>query len=299
MPVVVGATRVASHVGADPVLAPTRLTTAPSHVAVLDAAHRRLAWWDPRLPHAAPRHVGPALGRAPTQVVAHRDGFGVLDPRDARLTLVDHDGRVRRRIGLAHLPQPLAACPFDDGGWLVLTADDSLPLVRVDSTGAPRWRRALPWAAVRGWPALARQGVLVPAAHGCVVALAFGPGWAMVEPDGRLPTVMPLRETSTGLAPRGRWGRTQARAPLVADATVHGDTLELLVAGTTAEAWRLLDRYHLRTGAYLGAVRLPGPVRAVSAVPDGWVAIVPTPRGARLAHLAIASPSVGNPPGIR
>jgi hypothetical protein len=294
--VVVTTAAVRSHVTAAPALAPVRLSATGAHVLVLDAAHRRLATWQGEV-----SHVGPVLGRRPLQLAPDGDVLGVFDPHDARITIVHADGRVRQRIGLAHLPATYGACAFGDGTWLLLTAD-STALWRIGPRGEVRWRRPLPWPQVTAWPELARQGLLLPTPQGCVVAMAFGPGWATIDREGRLTTAIPYRETAP--SPRRRRVRggevLASKAPLVADATRHGDTLDLLVAGRTADAWRMLDRYHVRTGAYLGSVRLPGPVRAIAAEPLGWVAIVPTPRGPRLARLvpeagpAPRPPSVGN-----
>ena len=287
---------VSAHTDAAPALAPMRLAADAERLIVLDAAHRRLAIWTP---HDSVQHAGAVLSRAPFQLARRGDRIGVLDARDARLTVLDSRGRIRARFGLAHLPPAFAACAFADGSWLVLTAGDGDALIRLDSVGAVLWRRPVPWPVVTTWPPLARQGVLAPTRDGCALALAFGPGWAEVQPDGRMPTVMPLREA--GPSPRQSWRRRTertAQTPLVADVVVRGDTIELLAVGTTLDAWRVIDRFHVRTGAYLGSIRLPGPVRAISATPDGWGAIVPTPRGPRLARLRpVRIPSVGN--GLR
>lgn len=280
---VVAEANVARHVAADPVLAPVRLVAHGATLFVLDAAQGRVARWDDTVHWFSPR-----VSRAPHAVSGAAGVVGVLDARDARLTELDLRGRIVSRLGLAHVPTAFAACRFADGGWLLLSADAAEPLVRLERDGRVAWRRALPWPVVSEWPAALRQGVVAAWRGGCVVGMAFGPGWVVVEPDGRMPTVMPWRDPP--LPPR------RARVPLVADLAVRGDTAEVLVAGPTAEAFRTIDRYHLRTGAYLGAVRLPRPVRAMAAIPDGWGAIVPTPAGPRLARFR-RTPSVGNRPG--
>jgi hypothetical protein len=285
---------VTAHVAAEPALAPVRVVASGRRALVLDAAHRRLAEWTST--RDGVRHVGPTLGAASRQVVALADTVAVLDPQAARLVQLAADVAVRR-VELPRVPGLAAACPFGDGSWLLLTDHATDALLRVAADGQVRWRRPLPWAPVSRWPALARQGLVVPARGGCVLAMAFGPGWATVDTAGRYTTVMPYRETMP--VPRRRRLRggegLTARAPLVGDASLRGDTLELLVGGATAAAWRTLDRYHVRTGGYLGSVALPGPVRAITAVPGGWIAIVPTPGGPRLARLAPADGGrVGN-----
>jgi hypothetical protein len=284
--VVTGEADLRAHVSAVPMLAPVRLAAVGAQVIVLDAAHRRLATWDSTV-----RWLSPPVSRAPHHLSARSPVIGTLDAHDARLTIVARDGGLRGRIALGRLPTVLASCPFADGGWLVLTTDVAHALTRVESDGRVSWQRTLPWPDVARRPAALRQGVLHPWRGSCIVALAFGPGWAVVSPDGELPTVMPLRDPLSM--------RRAPTAPLLADATTHGDTLELLVAGTSPEAFRLLDRYHLVTGAYLGTVRLPGPVRSVTAVPDGWAAIAPTPTGPHLVRLTLRSWSVGNHHGTR
>lgn len=280
-------TEVTAHVAAEPALAPVRIVAAGGRALVLDAAHRRLAEWTAT--HDAVMHVGPTLGPASRQIVAIADTVAVLDPQAARLVQVTADVAVGR-LDLPQVPGLAAACPFGDGSWLLLTDHATDALLRVGADGQIRWRRPLPWAPMSRWPALARQGLVVPTADGCVLAMAFGPGWATVDTTGRYTTVMPYRETMP--VPRRRRLRggegLTARAPLVGDASLRGDTLELLVGGATAAAWRTLDRYHVRTGGYLGSIALPGPVRAITAVPGGWIAIVPTPGGPRLARLAPA-----------
>lgn len=266
-------------------LAPVRLAPLARSALVLDAAQRAVVAW----PAAdAPIGVaGTALGAAPAHVSA-RDGEGsVLDPRASRIVRVAGT-RVVGRVPVAHAGEAFAACPFGGGRWLVLTADPDSALVAVSAAGEVAWRRPLPWPEAQQRPALGRQGMLVAADTGCVVVMAFGPGWAWVHPDGRTATVVPLLDPGRPPTVRVRRGVERLVAPVMtaADAAVLGDTVLVLAAAPGADG-RLLDRYHLRTGAYLGTALLPGSASAIAWSPAGLTVVAQHAEGPRLAQLRL------------
>jgi hypothetical protein len=266
-------------------LAPVRLAPLARGAVVLDAAQRAVVPW-PTL-GAATGVAGDALGPAPAHVTARDGEVSVLDPRASRIVRVA-GMRVVGRVPVAHAGEAFAACAMGHGQWLVLTADPDSALVAVNAAGQVTWRRPLPWPEAQQRSALGRQGMLVPADTGCVLVMAFGPGWAWVQPNGRMSTVVPLLDTGRPPTVRVRRGVARLIAPVMtaADAAVLGDTVLVLATGPRAHG-RLLDRYHLRTGAYLGSVQLPGSAAAIAWSPSGLTVVAQHTEGPRLALLRL------------
>lgn len=222
---------------------------------------------------------GPHEFRHPRDV--HVDGQGrtwVLDAANARLTVLGPDGVAAFLVPLDRLgfvPDRFVPLPGDE--VLLLDPRAERPWIRVDRRGRVVGRRDLPWRRFRELDPLAAQMHLTPVgdAGGWVAAFAFGDRFLAFDADGRLahqgwfPETIPfpaVRVHSSG-SPLGR----QSTSRKLLDPTFAAvgltrsrDRLYVHFAGRSELAYRLLDSFDLRDGAYLGSVRLPRPVARVA-----------------------------------
>lgn len=261
-------------------IAPVGIVRTRRGAVVLDGATRRLVRLDP---------VGArADRRSDTTVVPWRtpvlaDGGGrfrgadVLDVAGAALHHVPDAAGAPVRRSLRAASAPMAGCLLDDGTTMLLTEGVADALTAIGPDGRVRWRRPLPWPEVEHRSSLVRQGFMVAGADGrsCVVALAFGPGWAWIDRHGAVRTMGAWLDRSPPPTVREVPGGTRLvrGVPVVHGATVRADTLEVVAAGPTGLALRTVDRFSLSSAAYLGSVRLPRPTGALMPVEAGWIAL--------------------------
>lgn len=266
----------------------------------LDGATRRLVPVGPRSRGGTTAHDGPPppWRRPALADNGHADDVvTVLDLGGAALHSLPSDGPPPPPRPLAGIAPAMAGCVLEDGSAVLLTEgiDDALASVAPD--GRVRWRRRLPWVEVQARPPIARQGFAAvgPDRRSCVIALAFGPGWAWVDRHGAVRRMGTWRDRALPPAVRTVPGGTRlvGGGPVVHAIAVRGDTLDAVAAGPTGLALRTMDRIALTTGAYLGSVRLPRPVTAIVPSSDGWLALAVREGRAVPVTLRIAPRRVG------
>lgn len=180
----------------------------------------------------------------------------VLDPENARVTILDPRGGLLRTIALRETASEIEPVA---GGKFLTDAPDSFLALRTDSTV-----QSLPVPPeVQGVNRLARQAELVRS--GSVNAAVFGlsdlfylfddaghfRAFHGVEP---VPFPVPTERripggVVTSFAERPTWAAISAAA--------EGDSLYILFAGKGDLARRLVDVYSMTDGRYLGTYQLP------------------------------------------
>jgi len=229
-----------------------------SRVAALEAntgAHR---WTRGR------RGAGPGEMDAPRELgLAVDGGLAVADGRNPRIARVSADGQAAAPVPLRETGSVHSVCSLPAGNWLVATHDPEARLARLDSVGAVLKRYQLPGPYEPDAPALATQ-VLLAGGGGapCVLLFRLGAGFAVFEGDGfdafRL-FVEPMTPPPVEVRVDGR--RTSVRLTEQRTAALDGAVVDgeiwVLFDGASEDAGRLIDRYELETGEYVGSWRLP------------------------------------------
>jgi len=218
--------------------------------------------------------TGPALGALTlrsdsTIVVTERSGTRLLRARVA--------GGAVHHIVLDRRWNPNTICALTDS-TLLLTMGEA-PLVVVDGAGRELNRPVYPWLALRDSSLILQQTVVAssPVATGCLVAQAFGGGFATTDDGLRfrmletpeavaLPRVVETVDSAAASITRS----TRLVDPVAA--AIHAavtDTLAIIAfGGATPVREGLIDVYDRRSGAYLGSAKAGTPIRAMAAAGD-------------------------------
>lgn len=247
------------------------VSDAVAGLVALDASGQR-EWPVPNARGAG--RFGQAFGaltlrRDSTIVMTERSGTRLLR---ARVT-----GRGVDQVVLDRRWNPNAICAPTDS-TLLLTMGEA-PLGVVDGDGREVGRPPYPWLAMRDSSLILQQTVVAssPTATGCLVAQAFGGGFAITD-DGNqfrvfetpetvaLPGVVEtIDSTATSITRSTRL----VEPVLAAVQAAVTDTLAIIAfGGATPVREGLIDLYDRRTGAYLGSAKLGAPVRALAAAGD-------------------------------
>lgn len=230
---------------------------------------------------------GPGEFAHPRDVSLAGDGATwVLDPRTARITVIDEDGRAARLLPLDGLEYPTDEfVPLSDGGAVVIVANGEEPLVRVGRDGAVERRSPLPWSEHAELPSLAVQ--LTTARHAgtgrWVAAYALGDGFYLFDGageavTGRVPFVegIPFAtiETNTRSTGPGRTERTSQVVDPVFGAlgvTLSSERIYILFGGRSQYRGRIIDSYSARDGSYVESIVLPRTVADITYFRGGFI----------------------------
>lgn len=269
------------HIGGErddtTLVSPMRLSANRDGVYLIDYYPRRIARYghDGRLSwHFGRMGGGPDEFRDPRDLKLDRNGrVWVMDPANARVSVLRPDGGMERRISLAALDAtPMELVPGSDGG-AILVSDGRTggPLARVDSAGRVLRREAFPWAGFPRMEYLASQVITAssPATGEWSMAFRLGDGffsytgararrgWFVEHVP--FPEVVVTRSGNT--TTREHRGRPTSAAISL---TMSPSTLYVLFGGTTRERGRLVDTYSLADGKYGGTYLLPRRVTEIA-----------------------------------
>lgn len=204
-----------------------------------------------------------------TIVVTERSGTRLLRGRVAGGAL-DH-------IVLDRRWNPNTVCALTDS--TVLLTMGEAPLVVLDRAGRELHWPLYPWLALRDSSVMLQQTVVAssPAATGCLIAQAFGGGFATTDDGLRfrvfetpeavaLPHVVETVDSTAASVTRSTRLVDPVAAAIQAAVT---DTLAIIAfGGATPVREGLIDVYDRRSGAYLGSAKVGAPIRALAAAGD-------------------------------
>jgi hypothetical protein len=189
-----------------------------------------------------------------------KGNFVILDEGNAKLLVLGTDGTFVSESGLA-AAAARSLCLLDDGRLIASVLSLGSPLVAIDDTNAAAravpfpWeteiRNALPDPAAELNEFVRLSGSLLVAAgkSRCLVARQTAPGVALIEADS-------VRWSSTELGGPPIDSLIAGAATAISLATV-GDTALVAYLGIGAKRGRLIDRYQLTSGDYLGTWETP------------------------------------------
>jgi hypothetical protein len=223
----------------------------------------------------------------------------VLDPRNGRITVLNSEGAVRRRIPLHALEaQAFNLAPFADG-VVVVTASQTRPVVVLDQNGVPVADVAFPWQPFASTSMLLRQGTVATAGDQWAFAFLLGNAWFRFsgrEAIGRaafLVEQVPPPEVVEQSSPDTRV-QSFARAPTCTACSISVTDGKLLVqhGGHSEYRFQVIDGYDLASGEYLGSLQLPD--RVLRAAVHGSVAylLVTDPAPSLRAYRAVVRTAV-------
>ena len=248
-------------------LLPWRLALGTHLVIVADkggariAAFRKedgaLAWIRGR------KGSGPGEYQEPTAVaVDGRDRIWVADATNRRIDVWTPDGELYESFTPPDLSYPEAMCPLPSGDMLVATSAQTNPLLRISESGRVVSRTNLPWPDLVGAPPLAVTKLLAPIPHGCVLALVFGHGFAVLSDGGvrTFPYVesFPLPQIESNVEPDGTTSNRIVNARISATGVATADGQIAVSPERAGELTRrIVDVYDQRSGAYVRSYATP------------------------------------------
>lgn len=259
-------------VGGDPadtlLLLPVDLVARAGAVYVLDRYGHRVAALDAAT--GAHRWTRGRRGSGPGELESPRElaptdagGLAVADGGNPRIARLSADGEFEAPLPLRETGSARSICGLSGGDWLVATLDPDRRLARIGADGTIAVAVAPPGPYGPDVPPIATQ-VLLAGGGGdpCALLFRLGAGFAVFEAGAFgpfRPYVEPVTPPAVAVEAGGRREVSQLTEPTAAalDGAVAADELWVLFAGLGDEAGRLLDRYALRDGRYLGTWLLP------------------------------------------
>lgn len=196
----------------------------------------------------------------------------VLDPQNARITVLDGRGHVQARIPLRDLPYSEQVVPLSSGEAILVAAETEQPLLHVDAAGNVRAAPEFPWPALRNLHPLASQltAATDPWSEYSAVAFRAGNGFFVLRAGVPLPyygifvehTEFPaVEEAVSGNTRTSRLSRPVFSAWSIA---LRDGRLFVLFSGRTEHRNAVLDMYEAETGDYVRSVILPRRLSAIS-----------------------------------
>lgn len=250
---------------------PFRLAASPMGVHLLDYHPKRVLLYghDGRRLWAFGREgAGPDEFRDPRDLKVDTDGrTWVLDPANARVTVLDSNGSVLRRLPLGNLqnsPRELLTAG-GTGALLMADARGENPLVRIDSAGRVVERDPFPWSGFAGLEYLATQVIAAssPWTGDWVMAFRMGDGFftsrgGTVGPRHWFVEHVPFPEVVvTRNGGTTTWRHRERPVDAAISVTLSRERVYVLFGGTTGDRVKMVDSYSLRDGSYQGTYRLP------------------------------------------
>lgn len=203
----------------------------------------------------------------------------IVDNLNRRIVTIGRDGRLIRERSLAReigIPSAVAvlgngnlAVAHMSGPWALLSSDGDL-LEAVEP----------PWEGFVDKPflELVGQAIAVRGTNRWVYSFDTAGEWIVFDGAkvvGRYPHIehLPFSRTLITEAPTGGVMTSYDGSPThtTLDLAVREDTLFVLFQGATEHRGRILDKYDVNSGDYLGSVLLPGRASGVAVGDDGLV----------------------------
>lgn len=272
-------------------VSPFRLAASPAGVHLLDYYPKRVLHYghDGRRMWSFGREgAGPDEFRDPRDLKVDTAGrTWVLDPANARVVVLQHDGSVLRRLPLGSLQNaPREMVPGTDAGALLMAdVRGENPLVRVDSAGRVLGRDPFPWKGFSRMEYLATQVISAssPWTGDWVMAFRMGDGFFTYtrEAQGRrgwfvehvpFPEVEVTRNGGTTT-----WRHREPPVVAAVSVTLSPERVYVLFGGTTRDRGKLVDSYSLRDGSYTGTYRLPRGVSEIAWYDGGLYTLADRP----------------------
>lgn len=241
------------------------LAAADGALLAIEARSRHSIW---RVSPPTGRSVVRRLLRAPRGEL-----LALAGPGDSVSVFAEATGRELRRWSSRAFLQ--GGCSSSAGRILFGTLD-SIALVATDAGGRLRRGSMLPWPQFAFAHPLQRQVVMAGDGTGaCVVALATGPGYAVYR-DDRLERLVPyveyvptpnvrVSERFEDAGTRVLTSHMSIQAVAARDVAVLDGVIYVTFEGRTERAGRIIDRFDLRTGRYIGTLALDADVRRLTA----------------------------------
>ena len=202
----------------------------------------------------------------------------LADERNRRLTWLSDSGTLLRSV---HVEAGGGLVASAAGGAVLLfdVSNKAKPVAELDSAGAVLRRLAVPWPGFELLPDLVAGNVRLigsPDDSAFVVGFMVGDGWfgqslARGQPTlGRYVEHLDFPEVVETATRR----LILAKAYALQDGFLEAGILHVLWNGAdTSTVLRLIDRYAVRSGEYLGSWRLPRPATAIAQSGDALIAV--------------------------
>ncbi|MFL5542930.1 MAG: hypothetical protein ACJ8J0_28385 [Longimicrobiaceae bacterium] len=250
----------------------------PDGVSVIDHFARRVEHFDAagRLAWTYGREgQGPDEFTNPRDLKVDADGRAwVMDPGNARLTVLGRDGKAVLRVPLNQVGKtPLGIIPLPGNEAYVLVPDPKEPLVRIAADGRVLERRSFPWKRYGEFDFLATQSITAAEPRSGRWAAAFQVGDGFFTFNGREPSGGRHRFVEAVTFPQvvqqhanGHTITRTAHRPTFAamSVTTSPERLYVLFAGASGNANRIVDSYSLADGRYLESYLLASEVKSIA-----------------------------------
>lgn len=231
---------------------------------------------------------GPGEFRQPLDMKVDSEGRAwVLDPANARITVVSPSGATERTIPLGRIGgDPHEMVPLSDDRALLVLSRPERPFVVIDSLGAVVSAQEFPSPRFAGMHYLATQLVTGndPASGAWVAAYRMGDGFFAFDRQSPLPwrgwfvEEVPFPEVITTRTGGHRSTRHRDRPVSAArSVALSPEHIYVLFGGVSGQRSRIVDRYSLRAGEYERSYLLPEKVLEIAWYDGGLYAIQDDP----------------------
>jgi hypothetical protein len=232
-------------------------------------------------------------GGGPDEFVSVRDvridadgRIAVLDQANARVLLLDREGKPLHHVRLAHPSLALHVVPLSADRLLLVTDDPREPLVVIDTSGTVVQRHPFAWDGFGRLRLMARQGTVASAGTDWAYAFLFGNGWFPyrgVTPLGPIGRYLEHQEFVRPVTRRSG-NVTQTLMPFqpcaACSASLNDGILYVYSARRGPQRPPYVDLFRWETTEYLGSIVYPRSVQSI--VVSGELAYVlwhtPVPR---------------------
>lgn len=193
----------------------------------------------------------------------------VYDHGNQRVTILDREGAVEKRVGLADVPRSnTLAIPGDSLLVFVSLSGPDDPLWAVDLEGEVVHRGNLPWEGFNDLSAISRQGNVHSRGDRWAYAFLLTNGWfgfQALEPLEHLGGFVE-HQGLPGVAERSGGGErtqrlTERPTCTACSLSITDSVLAVHFGGHQERAARTLDLHRWENGEYLGSWELPEPAR--------------------------------------
>lgn len=233
---------------------------------------------------------GPDEFAGVTQIAADDENrVWVLDANNARVSILDEDGRLVRAFRMPDVGFADRLMPLGDGQALLMGLDPMLHVI--DEHGNLLGSKPHPYASYGSLHPISayNRGIHDLDSDSTVFFFYYGGGFARTDRSlGGVPTLrtyvesIPFPEVTIERSEGADGSVTTSssvnatRLAVTAGAAADG-VLSLLFQGDTEYGNRLIDRYSIGSGDYLGSLLLPDTARAIAVRGDLIAAIVENP----------------------
>ncbi len=218
---------------------------------------------------------GPDEFRNPRDLKVDAEGrVWVMDPANARITVLGTDGKAVLRVPLHQVGRtPVGLVPLPGNEVYVLVPDPEAPLVRLAADGKVLERRSFPWPRYGEFNYLATQSITAAEPRSGRWAAAFQVGDGFFTFDGREPRGGRHRFVEPITFPQviqeqvdGRTISRSAQRPTFAalSVTLSPERMYVLFGGASGNANRVVDSYSLADGSYVESLLLPNKVESIT-----------------------------------